>query len=162
MKDWFGALAGFTMIELVVVMGVIVLLTSIGAAGYNGFNDTQKLKQTGLTLKNNLRVAQTKAIAASKPSSGCTTLMGYVATFTANGYAINPQCTDGVIDDPTTVTFSAGVTFSPVPSSFFFTTLTGRISVSTDRTLMLIGLSKKYTLIVHPNGDIDDSGLAAL
>jgi prepilin-type N-terminal cleavage/methylation domain-containing protein len=87
---------GFTLIELMTAVTIAAVIFGFGIASYNKFNDSQKVKQAAITLKNNLRLAQTKAMTGEKPSS-CETanigLVGYelVNTDTSN-YRLNSVC----------------------------------------------------------------------
>jgi prepilin-type N-terminal cleavage/methylation domain-containing protein len=85
---------GYTMIELMVVMLIITTVTVIGLAGYNRFNDAQRVKQAALTLKNNLRLAQNNAFSSLKPNDPqCKVLNSYkVIYIDINHYDIKPNC----------------------------------------------------------------------
>lgn len=163
MKDTASFLRhGFTLIELLVVMGVIFLLSAGAIANYNGFDDNQKLKQAALTLKNTVRASQSRALAGEKPTSGCTQLVGFEIGFSATSYSLQARCSEGLAGEATTVNFPKGVTFSQVPASIVFQVLTGRTDKTSDISLILLGMAKRYTLLLHPNGDIEDSGFGAL
>lgn len=153
---------GYTLIELLVVIGVMFLLSGSLIANYNGFNDNQKLKQAALALKNTLRGAQSRALSGQKPTSGCTQFVGYEISFTETSYSLQARCSDGLAGEVTSITLPSGITFSPVPASILFAVLTGRTNKTTDVSLILLGLAKRYTLLLHPNGDIEDSGFGAL
>ena len=60
---------GFTVVELLVVVGIIAVLTTIGVASYNNFNDRKVLESAVEELKSNLRLAQSKAINNEKDSN---------------------------------------------------------------------------------------------
>ncbi|MFZ5845376.1 MAG: pilus assembly FimT family protein [Patescibacteria group bacterium] len=158
MKLTHSLKAGFTFIELLVVMGVILLLTSGIIAGYNNFTDNQRLKQTALTLKTNLRFAQTKAASADKPTSGCTQLVGYAVSFTNSSYNVQAQCSEGLVGSLTSVSLPVGISFSPIPETIVFRVLTRGTTSDNPVTLTLIGRLKSYRLEVSPKGDITDLG----
>lgn len=61
---------GLTLIEILVSVVILTTVIGIGVAGYNNFNENQKVKQAALTVKNNLRFAQEKANSAIKPNTG--------------------------------------------------------------------------------------------
>ena len=71
---------GFTLIEILVAVGIAMVIVGGVIVNYNAYNDTQKVKQVAQTLKNNLRFAQAQALAGRKPTSGCTTLVGFTVT----------------------------------------------------------------------------------
>lgn len=149
---------GFTMFELIVVISVIILVFGIAIAGFNRFNKRERLRQAGLTLKANLRYAQTKAFSVDKPTSGCTTFTGMRVSFTATSYTINHTCTEGVVGTGTTVTLQPGITLSPVPSTFTFIPLKGSISLLSGQTLTITNTTSTYMLTLSGNGDLSDNG----
>lgn len=84
---------GYTLIELIVVVGVIVVLATVGIAGYNTFNQSQTLEQAALNVENALRTAQNKALAGEKL---CKDVLGN------NICQVDPGCGDNndrVLDD---------------------------------------------------------------
>lgn len=70
-KQRLGQL-GFTFIELLVTVAVLVTITGAGIAAFIRFNEKQVLIDTGKQLQTLLRSAQIKAAAHEVPS-GCTT-----------------------------------------------------------------------------------------
>jgi len=60
---------GFSLIELLVVISIITLLFGFGMATYNDFNRRQMVSQSAKAIKNNLRLAQSKAMAGEKDCS---------------------------------------------------------------------------------------------
>lgn len=117
---------GFTLVELLVVVAIIGILTSVAVASYNSFNRSQTVKIAALNIKSDLRAAKTDSIAGRKDAT-CRadsfnndtgsvgadgkddyTLIGYYVTFSTsnlsadrpnqNYYVINQRCKlDGVI-----------------------------------------------------------------
>ena len=146
---------GFTIIELLVMMGIILLLGGGVVAAFNNFNENQRVKQAALAVKSNLRFAQNKALSGEKPS-GCGTLVGYTVTFAATSYVIQAQCDSGLVGASISTSFPSGVSFVPVPSSLTFAVLTGRIAGSTSITLS--GLNKTYSLTVSGSGNVSTVG----
>src|SRR3990167_7230052 len=61
---------GFTLIELMVVIGITVLLSGSGIAAYNRFNSRQLVRREGAAATDLLRLAQTKALTGEKPAGG--------------------------------------------------------------------------------------------
>lgn len=149
---------GFTLIELIVAIGISLLAVGGLIVNYNNYNDNQRLKQAALTLKNNLRFAQTQAVSAKKPASGCTQLVGYTVNFTSGSYAIVGQCTEGAVGDVLSVTLPSGITFSPIPSSFIFDVLNRGLVGSDVVTITLAGIAKSYRIQISRGGDINDLG----
>lgn len=164
-----NSLNGFTLIEIVVSVGISLLLLSAVIGNYNGYNDTQKLKQAALTVKNDFRFLQSKAISGEKPAdpSGiltpdefCPQLVGYQLTFSASNYRYQAQCSPAAPNAPTTtVNLPASITFTVYPSPFIVRVLSRGTSLTGTATIRLTGLSRQYTLTVSPGGDISDVGL---
>jgi len=151
---------GFTLVEVIVSVGIAISLIGAIIVNYNAHNDTQTLKQAALTLKNDLRLAQSKALAGEKPASDCTELVGYSITFSVGSYSLRAQCSpEGAIGPTTTVTLPSGVTFSPLPSSFTFRVLSRGTTLAGVTPITLMGFAKSYRLEVSTGGDISDKGL---
>ncbi len=149
---------GFTLIELIVTITIVLLLSGGAIVQYNAFTDNQRLKQAALTLKSNFRFAQSKAASGTKPASGCSELVGWDVRFSSStSYEIQAQCTpQGSVGEITVATLPAGITFSPVPATITFRVLNQ--GVRTNPTVTLVGRLKSYQIRVNPGGDITDLG----
>lgn len=147
---------GFTILELLVAMGVILLVSGGVVAAFNNFNEGQQVRQAALTMKGNLRLAQNKALSGEKPASGCTTLVGYTMSFTSTSYMMRALCSEGSVGESTTTTLPTGVSFLPVPASFTFAVLTGRIA--SDRTLTVSGVSTTANVQITAGGSVSTVG----
>lgn len=154
---------GFTLIEILVAVTILLILSSIGVSNFTTFNDTQGLKQAALDLKSSLRTVQNKAFSGEKPT-GCASLTGWRITFTATTYTTEPACAAA---SPTasqrTTTLPTGITFSPTPTSVTFAVVTGATNLTTVQSLHLAqpGSSKRYTIGVGSRGEITDEGFSA-
>lgn len=62
---------GYTIIELLIVITVLVVITSFGFAGYNNFNQSQTLDQAAISVENALRDAQNRTITGVKDCTQC-------------------------------------------------------------------------------------------
>lgn len=76
---------GYTIVELLVVVTVLVLLTSFGLAGYNTYNQNETLNQAALSVESALREAQNRALTGEKV---CKNSLG------ANVCQVDPGCGD--------------------------------------------------------------------
>jgi prepilin-type N-terminal cleavage/methylation domain-containing protein len=150
---------GFTLIEVVVAISIALLVTGLIIANYNTYNDIQTLKQATLTLKNDLRFIQSKAISGEKPSSGCSQLQGWNISFLADSYSYQPECSEGLVEPVVLVHLPPAVTFSPIPSPFSMSVLTRGTDLPAAITITLTGAGKNYQLVVETSGDISDRGL---
>lgn len=94
-------LRGFTIIEFLVVFGIIGVVTTVAIASYNTFTESFKLKDEVQNAVAVLALAQKRAIAGEDVSSDsdCSgkTFDSFIVTFTAGaGYTMQGQCVDGV------------------------------------------------------------------
>lgn len=146
--------SGFTLIELLVSVAIIIVVTGGVIVNYNTYNDAQKARQAALTIKNNLRFAQSRAYNGEKPASGCTQLLGYRVTFTATSYTIQAQCTEGLAGSQQTFALDSGLSFSPVPADMLFRVLTR--GIDSDVTVKVSGSSRSYQFGVARSGDMSE------
>lgn len=122
---------GFTLLEVLVAAVIISLVSGISLVGYNRFQERQQLVAAKEQLRNDLRLAQQKALAGEKPTGWCTgsgkTLSSWRLGFTsASVYEIRGVCSDAttvfdrLITLPANIVKSAGadqVDFLPVSGS---------------------------------------------
>lgn len=148
---------GFTLLEMLVVVSITLGVMGAIVVNYNSFNDTQKLRQAALSLKSNLRLAQSRAVSGVKPNSGCTSLAGYRVTFAASSYVIQAVCTEGLVGQIVDTQLPAGVTFSPAPGAVTYAVITGTAAGATTITMSAAG--RTYGLQVSASGDINDQGI---
>lgn len=148
---------GFTLLELLIAIGIALVLSGGIFAGYERFNKNERLRQAGATLKSNVRLAQTKAISGEKPASGCSQLLGYGVSFTNVSYTIQAQCSEGFAGPITRVTLPTSVTIPTAVSPIVFGVLTGGVPV--DVTIILTSGSSSFPVTVARSGDINEGGL---
>ena len=145
---------GFTLIELMVVISIIALLVGLSIAGYSNFNKTQTLQAAAKDLKNNLRLAQNKALAQEKPTT-CTCLSGYQVMIGPSSYQMQAFCgLDPKAPCGPTQTFSVptSVTLSPSLTVYFYVLGGG----AEPATITLSGFGKPdLTVIVTKEGKIE-------
>jgi len=146
---------GFTLIELIVVIGIMAILTSIGLAYFNNFNEEKKITAEVSRLVDVLQLARSKSMANDySPMPTCTDFSGYQLEITQIAYNFVFCCSDcsganrKLLQSHTlysTVTVDAGYTF-------LFRPLTGQTIGST----LKIG---NNTLNKCAQVDIQNSGL---
>jgi len=154
-----SASKGFTLIEMIIAVTIMMLLLAGTIAGYSSYNDKQKLKQTGLTLKSNLRMARTNAMSGKKPVTCLTgdSLMGYTMSFTDSTYTVTPTCSSGPVPaDASVVALPDGINFSPVPSNFIYKPLTQGVSGSPTSVILTDGTNSLTLTIDSATGEISD------
>lgn len=160
--------SGFTLIELIIVITVILVISVVTLLNYNSYTDRQRVKQAGLTLRSDLRLAQTKATSGQKPfvCDATTTLENYTVTFSDCGgvgacYEIQPICTlSGVTvdtdDEITRVFLPTGVSFQSLYAPIAFFPVTGVTDLISDQLIVLTGAGVTYTVVITPSGSISD------
>lgn len=152
---------GFTLLELLVVVSILVLLFGVGIASFNTFNRRERLKQAALNFKSTLRFAQTRAISAEKPASCVTnnsTFVGIRIEFTSNSYTVKHVCSDGNAGTDEATTLTKGVTFSSLPAPFTFAALTRLTNLVSDQTIQLTNGTENYSIQATANGEVNDLG----
>ncbi|MGB9585895.1 MAG: pilus assembly FimT family protein [Anaerolineales bacterium] len=150
---------GFTLIELLVVMSVIGILFAIGIAQSMNFNRRQILDQAAQELKNNLRLAQTKAASGEKPS-GCERLDGYKVKFNNSGspnyYSLVAVCGGNEISNSEVrYDLPSAVTFSSLPSPVLFKVLAQGTNLNNNLTISLTAFGQSRTVTVTKEGKIE-------
>jgi prepilin-type N-terminal cleavage/methylation domain-containing protein len=154
--------AGYTLIELIVVIALIGLMTGASIAGFNTLNQKQIVTTGGKELASVLRTAQNRAVSGIKPTGvTCTTLLGYRVTGTANGsaYSLDVVCNNGgapVVTTIKTYNLPVNITFSASIAPTFGV-LTAGVSGSGD--MVIRSSVHTYTIRVNATGDITDVGL---
>lgn len=151
---------GYTFIELLVSVAIVIVVTGGVIVNYNTYNDSQKARQSALTVKNNLRLAQSRATNGDKPASGCTSLVGYEVRFAASAYTVQARCDpEGLVEGSDQVyPLESGITFSPIPSTVVFKVLSR--GIDTDTTIIVAGQNRSYQFGVTRSGDMSEVTLA--
>lgn len=149
----FRQKTGFTLIELMVSVMAILVLTGLLIAGYSNFNNAQTVKQSALTLKNNLTQVRTLAASGKKPT-GCDTLVGYQVDFPGiQAYRVQPVCivagVQTTVGTGTSYTLPVSVEFSSLPSPILFRGVNGG---ATAATISLEGNGTTATVSVSSSG----------
>lgn len=86
---------GFTLIELVISVSIILLFSGITLAFFNDFTEDKKLDAEADKLINTLELARSKAI-NSDASVACTSgsIKGYKVKITVSNYTLSIHCVD--------------------------------------------------------------------
>lgn len=114
---------GFTLIELIVVITLFGITSTLITASYITFERNQRIRNATQTLKNDLRLVQNKALAGDKgANSECpvtSTLVGWYVTFNISPatYTYSGACNTGGTESffsPKTVTYPSGVSVNTV------------------------------------------------
>jgi len=130
---------GFTFIELIVVITILLVLSAAAIVNYNSYTNRERVRQLGLNLKSDLRFAVSKANSGIKPSScSSTTLSSYDVSFIKSCapeglscYKIAPRCSDPdglVVADQMIVTLPKEVFFQSADQTIHFLPLSAGVS----------------------------------
>jgi len=140
---------GFTFIELLIVLSIILISSSIGLASFNSYNQQLKLKTEAKKLANILELAKKKSesselIPTLNPNlSYCNDFNGYKVELTSTSYTLKYTCNhnDTIIQ---TYNFPSSITYTGGNYDFVFPAL---------------GLNTNITLnsIILKNNNINDT-----
>jgi len=164
---------GFSLIELLVSIAILLLLLGMGIANYISFNDKQQLTQSAELVREAVESAQVSA--RSGKMRGCSSLVAYQIDFyNDNGTGIieiKPRCLDGSNGSPDelkTLKMSSGVSFS-TSDTLYSRSVTGIIdddldsadepeitSVSLESTFGGMGISIHRSGVVR-SGEIEET-----
>ena len=124
---------GFTLIEILLVASIMLVITTLAIVSYNSYNDTEKVRQSALTFRSNLRFAQSEAMNGKKPASCEKSLDGYEISFPSlTTYIIVPWCGgEAVASEKMTYGLPNGVVFSSSYGAFTFLPLGKGVKFST-------------------------------
>lgn len=158
--------SGFTIIELIVSISIILLITSLSYAGYASLNKRQEVLSSGQTMKNILRDAQSRAFngeincnLCDCQATGGQILTGWYVDFSAK--EIYGQCEPLIFDrtafglppeiniiiDPVTIN---GILFTADPPG-----ADENVTICLSHSLLPAGFY--YKINVNRAGDISDS-----
>lgn len=123
-------LPGFSLIELLVTVTIIITTTGLSLVGYNTFQERQGLRAAANQLADDLRLTKQKALSGGKPSSWCASplkLSAWRLTFgsSTTTYELKAVCSNGSVsatDKSATLLYSSTVSGS---TSVDFKALTG-------------------------------------
>lgn len=151
-------LPGFTLVEILVAIGIIGTLSGVGIASYTNFSRRELLNQNSKKLVQDLRLAQSLAMNNQKPS-GCSQLLSYIFQLNSRTYLIYAECVGGC---PSGCSEASPVKSDNVSGNL---TLTGftlvkfkilnqGIETTGGSTLNVTGFGKTNTITINPGGTI--------
>ncbi|MBI3443674.1 prepilin-type N-terminal cleavage/methylation domain-containing protein [Candidatus Woesebacteria bacterium] len=87
--------SAYTLLEILVVLGILALVFGVGLASFREFSRRQALENVVRQLKGDLRLTQELALSGKKPAAGCPVLDGYrfIVNTGSVSYQINAVCT---------------------------------------------------------------------
>lgn len=157
---------GFTLVELMVVVGIIAISFGTGIAAYNRFNNKQTLIRAAQAVEGELRNIQKKADSGDR--SGCTDeLVRYdvrIVTSPAHSLVYEVYCDDGsgpapgpsvgtysletAYDNKVIFTTTTGVSFLPLSQGIG----SGTTVIGLEHTAL--GSSEPASITIEPSGAI--------
>ncbi|HEY4504535.1 MAG TPA: prepilin-type N-terminal cleavage/methylation domain-containing protein [Candidatus Paceibacterota bacterium] len=147
--------AGFTLIELIVVLAVAAVISLVGIAAFVLYSQSQSLNATAADIANMFNVAKSRAASGVKPSSCVSqTLSGYKISLVTSGdtYGLYAVCSSGdygILAGK----LRSNIAFDPTSSeTFFFPVLTG--GFTGEGTIVLNGFGQTKTITVDSLGNV--------
>lgn len=155
-------ISAFTLIELVIVIGIIAIFSGMSLASYVTFNDQKKLEQEAKKFSDVLELAR------KKTSAGDTTMCSsaspivpevnyYSVTFTSTTkYNLTAVCNVGTAQS-FSYNLPSNIAFSPKPADISFQRLNMGLSAGAQTiTFKHTGLSKCCTVSIDTTGIITE------
>lgn len=153
--------SGFTLIEVLVAITIMMLMTGGGIAAFITFNDRQSVQGAARQLQTILRTAQVKARVGEKPA-GCTKLTGYRVQTTANTnqVVLSAVCVSGA-GAPQVITHTVSQlqngSVAEDTSAITFANLYGGVTGATTIILKKSNVATyRYSFSVTEGGEISD------
>lgn len=148
-------IVGFTMVELVVAVGIIALLSGMGMAVFLDFRD----KRVGIAdmkvVEQTLREAQRKALAGERPvECGSFPLSGYQVVVESDAVVMSAVCSGAV--SPETRVEMNDVTLSSTLGTIVFGSVKGGATAATI-TVCVPEINYHYQVDVGSAGSIEVS-----
>ncbi len=156
---------GFTLIEMLVTVGIGLLLATLGITGYIRFNDRQKILNSTRELETIFQTAAVKAQGGDL--GGCTQLAGYRVTVATTvdpvTATLSSICQDGTVTTVSSYTLVNGIGVSFVPGLNYidFPVLQGGVifnpsATSVTATFTNTALNLSYAVDISRGGDFNE------
>lgn len=150
---------GFTFIEVLITITLMMIIMGLGIAAFDRFNERQRVVEAALSVQNLMRSAQIKARSGDKPT-GCTRLESYRMTLTANSPSVTLSA---VCSGPTTTivretyTMPSGIVSEANLSADFYV-LRGGSNVSPITPIVVKSSNNmwRYGFTASPGGAVDE------
>lgn len=148
---------GFTLIEMLISTGIMIMLLGGGIAAFITFNDRQTVLNAAKEVQVHLRSAQIKARASERPEA-CDSLEAYAVRMGANSNVliVSAVCANGEHVRSTTELHPSVSNTNAFDLQFLG--LHG--GVNNPATITLTNGSRTYTVVVTQGGEIKDVGFS--
>lgn len=90
-KDKFSNSQGYTLIEIIIILGIISILSGIVIAKYNTYNQQLVLKNQAKKIADVIELTKKKAISADLYQD-CSNFQGYQVVVNASTFLLNFNC----------------------------------------------------------------------
>lgn len=162
---------GFTLVEMLVVTGIMLATTGFGIARYNDYTQQRRLDQEGKKLFSVFELASKRAISGDS-TTACADFQGIQVSINPAGTYTMRRCCEGACSSAqssiySTTTLPTGITFEDpkATTTYLFNKLTQTMtmnpSTNPNITLRNAMVSKCIILSVTPAGLIDVSAVSS-
>lgn len=153
--------SGFTLIEMMVAVAIMIAMTGVGVAGFIRFNDRQEVSNAAKQIQHIMRSAQSKARVKELPG-GCTNLFSYEVYRSGNGpINVRANCQSGTNVQLSSWTTPTNLSITPSSFSVKFRTLHGSAGISGGTSLIINVIKSSehdYEFVVNNGGEITTGG----
>jgi len=140
---------GFTLIELIVVISIMIVFIGTTLVQYNNFTEQTKLKNEGKKLVDVLELAKKKALSADLQDKNCTNFTGYRVTISSGSYLLSFGCAlaystvqnYNLTTNMTVTTGTGDYNFSPLMNNPIFISNTIRLKNSVINKCVAVSIS---------------------
>lgn len=121
--------SSFTLIEILVVIGIMLVFLGMTLAQFNGYNETLKLKSEARKLVDTIELARKKSLASDLYDNTCANFNGYQLSLATNQYVLSFCCNNVCTTNLKTYNFGSETVnknisiFAPASGTIIFTPL---------------------------------------
>lgn len=153
MKRNYQNCPGFTLVELLIVISITAIVTTVGIASYIDFNRAQIVNQAAKKIVQDLRMAQSLATNNQKTPGCLGTINNYTFTRSGLSYSISINCEGPAYTETVKTGSVAGVGLSGFTAAKFKVLRQGVVMTGRSN-LTVSGFGKTKTISVDPAGAI--------
>lgn len=152
---------GFSLIELIIVTGIIAVFSSLSLGYYNNFTEERKLDRDAKKLVDIIELTKKKAQAGDIESYSCGEFSGYTMVFLPASYTMRLCCDSTCTSSYEVQTFRYQTNIAALitgSTTVHFEPLTLRTDLSTDTTIRIqhSGLDKCVPIVISPLGVVEE------
>jgi prepilin-type N-terminal cleavage/methylation domain-containing protein len=151
---YFGEAMGFTLIELMVTMTIIILFSGSALAAFLNYQDFRSTNDAANTVAERLRTIQIKATATEipPPPSGCVTVSNYVVTYSGSSLSVAATCPD--VTDPVEISSLSLTLVDSIFQNPGTITFDSRTVSATPKEVDICGNKKLFTITVSGSANV--------